>query len=440
MKKKNRFDIDATDEASEKKGKKGGKKDKKDKKDKKAKKDKSADGAKMPIKLPFASLFAPKVKKTNNVIIGFDRDLTQCRIMRIFAADISTVTVENINLKAKRADVPFFTALQDHFSSYMSDKPFEQSSAVHLILNNSMVALDRIAIPTMKKSMMKSALATDYNSLYINSKDLQMTSYVSAQSKSIVQYNVLSVQKSLLGDFYKVLANGKLYAKSTTYSASSTINAVLYLRPKCRGRSFFFVDMKEDYTVLISVGKGKAMGFANIPYGYKLLTQQRVQYEPALADHPEAELAVITAKEKAKSQSGMSNTAEAVNNDVQATAEEIILTKSQKRVPKFLQRPIPETKEGIPIENFRIILKWILLYVRQNAMSDSLPTPEFVMVNVPKEYNYVIEALNGEEEKKENGIEFRPFYPETENRPEITYNLDLFGGIFTQMYNTQNNI
>ena len=45
-----------------------------------------------------------------------------------------------------------------------------------------------------------------------------------------------------------------------------------------------------------------------------------------------------------------------------------------------------------------------------------------------------------EEEKKENGIEFRPFYPETENRPEITYNLDLFGGIFTQMYNTQNNI
>ena len=50
------------------------------------------------------------------------------------------------------------------------------------------------------------------------------------------------------------------------------------------------------------------------------------------------------------------------------------------------------------------------------------------------------QALNGEEEKKENGIEFRPFYPETENRPEITYNLDLFGGIFTQMYNTQNNI
>ena len=107
-----------------------------------------------------------------------------------------------------------------------------------------------------------------------------------------------------------------------------------------------------------------------------------------------------------------------------------------KRVPAFMQRPIPEDELGFMAENFRMFVKRVLLVKMHHEQNAHLPNPQYVLVNMPKEYAGILDIINQEED---NGIEFRYFNPETENNRFLTGNLDLYGALFTETYNKQNN-
>ena len=115
-----------------------------------------------------------------------------------------------------------------------------------------------------------------------------------------------------------------------------------------------------------------------------------------------------------------------------------VYRKMPKRYPKFMMREIPETEQGIRYENFRIIMKWILLYARQAELTEYMIKPDFVVVNMPAELYPLLEQANAEQKESE-GIEFRPFSVSEKFVPEIKENLDLFGCLFAGHYNKHHN-
>ena len=107
-----------------------------------------------------------------------------------------------------------------------------------------------------------------------------------------------------------------------------------------------------------------------------------------------------------------------------------------RRLPAFMQRPVPDTPEGIVAENFRFFVKRALLMRQQDEQSGYMPEPEYILFNMPQQYGHVIEYLN---QHDNSGIELRCFSPEKENNPQLTENLDLFGALYMDHYNKKHN-
>ena len=115
-----------------------------------------------------------------------------------------------------------------------------------------------------------------------------------------------------------------------------------------------------------------------------------------------------------------------------------IYRKIPKRYPKFMTREVPQTPEGVLYENFRILLKWMLLYARQAETAEYLSKPEFIVVNLPPKYSHLTEQAN-EEQKQCGGLLLRPFVPAEKLPEQVRENLDLYGCTYAKHYNANHN-
>lgn len=113
-----------------------------------------------------------------------------------------------------------------------------------------------------------------------------------------------------------------------------------------------------------------------------------------------------------------------------------VYRKMPKRYPKFMVRELPETEEGFQYENWRIIMKWILLYARQAELSEYTASPEFILVNMPEELYPLLDKANEEQDK---GLKFRPFTATDKISAEIKGNLNLYGCLFAKNFNKNHN-
>ena len=104
-----------------------------------------------------------------------------------------------------------------------------------------------------------------------------------------------------------------------------------------------------------------------------------------------------------------------------------LFKKKARKLPKFMQREIPESAEGILYENFRIFEKWALTLIDGNEKLTELGKPEFVCVNIPEDIAPVLNKVN--EEAGENGISFTALSHGNEDST-IMSNLELYGGLF----------
>ena len=123
----------------------------------------------------------------------------------------------------------------------------------------------------------------------------------------------------------------------------------------------------------------------------------------------------------------------AAANAPRVPTPKIFTRKAARRLPKFMQRPTPLTKEDILAENFRIFVKWALTLIASNEKLTELGAPEYVLVNLPAELASVIEYAN--REKDENGIDFKGMLY-TEEDAKIAANLALYGGFSTKQMKT----
>ncbi len=124
---------------------------------------------------------------------------------------------------------------------------------------------------------------------------------------------------------------------------------------------------------------------------------------------------------------------EAIANMSPARRKKIFARKTPKRLPKFMLREEPTSPEGYVYENFRMFVKWALLYNKQLKDGDYLPELDCVLFSMPEQYKYVLEMVN---ENENAGV---PFEYVGEQEQNVSDNLDKIGAVYMSNYNKREN-
>lgn len=411
-------------------------------------------------------------KKLNyTTTIAIDTTRSTIHYYSMLGNDQSKIEHSVKNYSGYSLDENFYTRFKEIIAEFAAETPSESIRKISLILPDNAVALDTVNVPTMrKKTATDNALGLALGEIYRNSIDLKISSHLAAQNRQYTTYSVAAIQKKILTGIYSVCAENKMLVETTTFAASSTVGAVASLNPKLKNATYLFLDIKDTFSRFVFVVNGRAVGFYTLPFGLEFLDGQRYIQEDMLFDHTMAELTVINAREKAKSKkltvlaeqsdedadmeiseeapAQADSTAEGdadlledeadqedesaadpaeTSADPRPVNQKVLAKKAPRRLPKFMQRPIPETPEQIVNENFRVFVKWALSLLISNEKILTLGAPEFVCVNIPAHLSYAIDFVN--EEKEENGIEFRALAA-NDASAEVLSNLELYGGFF----------
>jgi hypothetical protein len=364
-------------------------------------------------------------------------------------------------------DTEFFDKFKLAVKDFVMENPANGVRKISAIIPDSAVLTDTIKIPNMKGwGQTKKTLDVTLGSLYLNYSELRLVSSAVSQNKQYTTYSIAAVQKRIASAIYTACSENKMLVDTLTYAANATISGVTQLNPKLKSASYLFLDLKDTYARFVFVANGRAVGSYSLPFGLEFLRKTEVVPEDMLFDHTFAELSVLNARETAKSKRLTVLAPDAVFEEEETDAEESVaeesavsededtesdgtedaeltamaeavgtgkqpipklFKKKARKLPKFMQREIPESAEGILYENFRIFEKWALTLIGGNEKLTEIAKPGFVCVNIPDDLAYVLNKVN--EEEKENGISFTAL-PRGNADSAVTSNLELYGGLF----------
>ena len=407
-------------------------------------------------------------EKNLESVIGIDTDKGVVHFYSANKGERDSIKYFAGNYKAKAFSKEFYDKLGDIIARYRESNPAGSLQKVSLVLSDSTVLTDTVNLPIINKRAMDTSLDASLANLYGGS-DVKFNRMLAMQNKQFATYAVSGMRMEMLVKLNKLLADNQVGIGNVTYFSAAATNAAMALNPKLKNASFALLDIKEDCARIVLVVKGKTFGFYSLPFGTRVLRSDLVEAEDMLFDHASAELLVLNAKEKAKakaltvaedfmalpleeeSEEEISEPVEtAVEADAESeddefedeeetSAEPVIISgklrkKTPRKLPKFMQRPIPESAEGFVYENFRVFVKWTLEFIANNTSITSLGAPEAVYVNMPDEYSFLYDMVNAEED---NGIKFLPL--SAENNELVRKNLELYGGFFVKQMNKFNN-
>ena len=423
-------------------------------------------------------------KLNYSTTISIDTSRSVIHYFSMLGNDVSSIEHRVKSYSGMILDDAFFARFKDATMEFVAEAPSDSIQRVSLILPDNAVALDTINVPTMQyKASTKNALNLTLGEIYRNLGDLKVLTHLAAQNKQYTTFSTAATQKRLLTSLYSIFAENKMLVDTTTYAASSTVGAISTLNPRLKNATYLLLDIKSTYSRFVFVVNGRAVGFYSLPFGLEFLVRDKYVQEDMLFDHTMAELTVLNARERAKAKKltvlaeeeptpqgeetefilpedmvdpediiededidEEVETEETENEVVIAeqfnmtsgqriAAPKIMAKKTPRRLPKFMQRPIPETSKEIACENFRVFTKWALSLLATNEKITQLGMPEFVCVNVPDAISFVLDSAN--EEREENGIEFRRIGDGKYDR-KVLYNLELYGGFFPKAIHSAN--
>lgn len=382
------------------------------------------------------------------------------RLVHYYAAGAEPVH-EIHRYQAPLFDISFFseliTVLQDFKQRHAPSQPLETT----FILPDSAVMTDVLSLPAMGRHAQQKSLETTLDGLLKNRKELRVQSFCARQNKQFTELCVSGIREDVLGSLRAAAATAKLASPAVTFAAACTARGAAELNPKLKDGTYLLLDVKSDHTRLVYVLRGEVISFYTLPFGYDILSSTKLIAEDMLFDHSVAELAVLNARERAKSKSltmmgeGSVDAAEVDVDQLEEDEEEpeqeqeedeadiqptgqpsavrsentikYLPRKTPRKLPKFLLRPHPATPEGYLYENFRIFEKWALCFLAGNERLTRLAAPEAVYLNLPERFSGVLEQVK--EEEAENGI---PFLPAGIAAPSdlIGEHLEMYGGLF----------
>ena len=341
----------------------------------------------------------------------------------------------------------FFDKFKDALREYSMRIPSDTVRKVTVVLPDKAVLTDIIKLPTMQGfGQTRKALSVTLESIYRNFEDLRGGSHVVDQNKQFSTFAVTAVQKQVVSSIYSACSENKMLVDSLSYESGAAVTGAQILNPRLKNSSFLFLDIKDIYTRCVFVAKGKPLGYYKLPFGSKLLREFEPIAEESLFNHSFADLAVYSAKNKAKSdkntgdEQDYSNAArrEMQNAAMLMSASYADIEKPPRDIPEALVREVPDTQEDIRYENFRIFVKWALSLIENNDRLTDLAAPEFVCVNLPDDLADVIDKTNaenaGDDSKGKNKTNL-PFIRVTGDgmNVNIVSNLELYGGLFPKL-------
>ncbi|MBE6531475.1 MAG: hypothetical protein E7679_05250 [Ruminococcaceae bacterium] len=425
-------------------------------------------------------------KQTYSTTIAIDSERSAIHFYSMIGNDKSTIAHHIKSYAGGRLDEHFFDRFKEAVKEFAQNTPSETVRKVTVVLPDNAVLTDTVRIPTMKGlGQTKKTLDITLGGLYRNYNDLRVVSHVAEQNKQYSTFSIAAVQKNIVSSIFAACSENKLLVDTLTYASSASVGGAVQLNPKLKNASYLFLDIKDVYSRFVFVANGKTVGYYTLPFGLEFLRKPKVTQEDMLFDHSYAELTVLNARERAKSQKLTvmalgeefadaimdsqsdklseeraieEEISEELTTDEEAPADEETLTeeedegeaeeiaplrpqinqkiftrKSPRKLPKFMQRGIPETEEGIAYENFRVFVKWALTLIHGNEKLTEIGKPEFVCVNLPLDLASVLDTAN--EEAEENGITFTRLPSEGEGASVIS-NLELYGGLFPKQIAT----
>lgn len=414
------------------------------------------------------------LKANYSTTISIDIRRSTIHYFSMLGNDVSSIDHRVKHYTGMLMDESFFNRFKEVMTEFAAETPSESVRKISLIVPDHAVALDTINVPTMRsRGVTQNALNLALGEIYQNLGDLKVQSHVCAQNRQYTTFSTAAIQKRLLTSLYSVCSENKLLVDTTTYAASATVGAVSTLNPKLKNASYLLLDIKDTYSRFVFVVNGRTVGFYPLPFGLEFLSRPRYVQEDMLFDHTMAELTVLNAREKAKAKrlTVLSQDTEAeevltqmpveqvsvpmpeaeepeepaepaaivepftMTSGQRIPAPKVMARKTPRRLPKFMQRPIPETDEGIACENFRVFIKWALTLLASNEKITQLGKPEFVCVNLPEDLAYLLDSAN--EEQEESGITFRSIGDGRYDKVVLA-NLELYGGFFPRAIHPSN--
>lgn len=329
------------------------------------------------------------------------------------------------------------------------------NNRVALVLPDNLFFTDTIKVPVVQKKALKSSLGVAVEAIYKNANELKYKTFLLSQNKQVATFGVMGARKVILNKTVSAIEAEGFSVAEKTFSASAMVRGAVALNPKIKSATYLLVDVKEKTTHIAMVISGKTVGFFTLPFGFSSFKDSVVNSETTLFDHLAADLLVLNAKEKAKKKNltvvdqndeddeldEELSEGDEDSGDTNDSAEDrkmgALFKRVNRKLPKFMIRPTPETEQGFIYENFRPIVKWSLEILRNNFDITASAEPKNVFVNMPSEYSFVFDKLK--EEEAENGIAFAPLFTGEVN-PQISANLELYGGLYLKKFNKTNNI
>ena len=394
-------------------------------------------------------------------VIGIDSRRSVIHYYNVLGDKVESVEHSVNSYAGAPFNEDFYKKLTEAFAKFVENEPSEEIRKIAFVVPDDVVALDNINFPMLRsQKLLQNALDAKLGEIYINQDNLTIRTFQAQKNRRYCTYSTTAIQDEVLKALYAACSENKMLADVLTYASASTVTALSTLNPKWKNESYMFIDLKDIYTRFIFVAQGKAVGFYTLPFGLEFLSKPKYVQEDMLFDHTMAELTVLNAQERAKAkklsvldgtQVGESvNLDEMMNlnnesedgEDGEATENpestdnaetsnapkiKVMAKKTPRKLPLFMQRPIPETEVDIAKENFRVFVKWALSLIQSNKKLVDLGAPKFVCVNLPKSLQFLIDATNVEE--VENGLPFMRFDLADENE-DLAQNLELFGGLY----------
>ncbi len=374
--------------------------------------------------------------------IAIDTERSAFHFYSMAGDDKTTVAHYIKNYSGAQFDDEFFKQLKEAIKDFAQSNPAEGVRKVTVVLPDNAILTDIVKIPSMRgAAQMKKTLDTTLDGLYRNYKDLKITSQVVQQNKQHTTFAITAVQKRIVSAVFAACSENKFLADNLTYYSSAAVSGAVTLNPKLKGATYLFLDIKDGYSRFVFVAGGKVVGYYPLPFGLDFLKKHRVVQEDMLFDHSLAELTVQTSKERASQSGGLileDDDIDELDGEEFSIDDESDIAQNQanrnksgrktpRRLPEFMLREIPKTKDGVFYENFRVFVKWALTLIAENESITELGKPAFVCVNLPRELVGVLDTVNAKAE--ENGISFIPLTVENE-KPKILLNLELYGSLF----------
>lgn len=352
------------------------------------------------------------------------------------------LSISIANYKDRAFDTEQLDRIGKTVKAQLEKNPETDISRSSLILPDRLFMLDMVNIPVIHRKAMQHSLSLAIESIYNNAGDLNLMTYGVQQTKQTATYGLVGIRRDLLENINNTFAQNGVTATGVTFASNAMVNGAMALNSKLRGETFMLLDIKGEYARYAIVVRGCTMGYYDLPFGYSMMYKSRIASEDMLFDHRAGELLVLNAKEKARAKQLTmegSFAPEAANGEEGTPTYEIApdgtLSKNGRKLPKFMQRPIPRTKEEFIYDNFRIFIKWALDLINNNRETVSLAKLDTVYINMPSEYRFLFDIVNKKHEGR--GINFVPLMPE-DSDSALSANLELYGGFFLNKYNEAN--